>query len=73
MAKKDVLRLLRTLSRHADLAAAYQKSDANRKRIIKESGGISSTEQTLLLTKDPAQIKAYLDEEHDTAQQIQVD
>jgi hypothetical protein len=72
MARKDVLRLLRNLSRHTDLKQAYESSEKDRKRIIKENGGIDATETKMLLRRDKAEIKTYLDDDNDTAQQIQV-
>jgi hypothetical protein len=72
MARKDVLRLLRNLSRHADLSKAYQSGEPERIRIIGESGGIDAGEQAMLLRRDKSEIKKYLDDENETAQQIQV-
>jgi hypothetical protein len=71
MAQKDVLRLLRNLSKHAALWQSYNSSEAERKKIIDESGGISAAEKTMLLGRDKKTIMSYLNEDEATAQQIQ--
>jgi hypothetical protein len=71
MARQNVLRLLRTLSRHPKMMDAWVKgTEAEKRAIIAESGGIEPAEANMLVAGDEDKVKKYLNEDADTAQQI---
>jgi hypothetical protein len=71
MARQNVLRLLRTLSRHPKLMEAWVKgTEAEKREIIAQSGGIEPSEANMLVLGEEDKVKKYLDEDADTAQQI---
>ena len=71
MAQKDVMRFLRNLSRACSALAVVQLDEAERKKIIDESGGILRPRRRCFSAETRTRSASYLNEDEATAQQIQ--